>query len=148
MPVQIASNIIPKNGAKWYVVEDIYVKGGLRVVPDAATRDSLYLDSTAKFCLKSGQLLVTADDNKLWQYRGLGVWVPLVIPTAFTFVQATPSGQWDIQHNLNSSAFTYTIFDADGFQVLPDECHIIDVNNLTISFSAAIAGQVTFVFNV
>jgi hypothetical protein len=148
MPIQVSSNLIPKSGAKWPVVEDVYIKGGLRVVADAAARDSIYLDATAKLGLKNGMLLVTASDNKLWQYQGLGVWTAFKSSATYTFQKATPAAEWDIVHNLNSTFFTYTVFDADGYQILPSECHIVDVNNLVVYFSAPIAGHATFVFDV
>ena len=148
MPIQVASNIIPKSGAKWPVVEDIYVKGGLRVVADAATRDSLYTDTTAKLGLKTGMLLITASDSKIWQYAGLGVWIEVKKTVAYTYTQDTPSDLWLISHGANSSHFTYTLFDAEGYQILPSECHILDVNNLEVSFASPIAGHATFFFDV
>lgn len=150
MPIQVASNLIPKNGAKWPVVEDIYVKGGLRVVVDAAARDAIYLDTTAKFTLKDGMLLVTADTKQLWQYQGLGVWTLFTPPTTptHTHSQSEPSIQWDINHNVNTRFFTYTVFDADGYQILPSECQIVDFNNLTLYFASPIAGHATFVFDI
>lgn len=148
MPIQVASNLIPKNGAKWSIVEDTYVKGGLRVVADAAARDAIFLDGTAVYTLKMGMLLVTADDKKLWQYQGSGVWTQFKVAISYTFTQDTPSDTWDITHNNNSTFFTYTLFDADGYQVIPADCHITDVNNLVLSFAAPIAGHATFVFDV
>lgn len=148
MPIQVASNIIPKNGAKWHVVEDIYVKGGLRVVADAAARDAIYLDTTAKFTLKNGMLLITADTNQMWQYQGLGVWTLYNSTVTATFEQATPATQWDINHTFNTRFFTYSVFDADGFQILPAECHIVDFNNLSLYFASPIAGHATFVFDI
>lgn len=146
MPIQVSSNLLPKNGAKWPVVEDIYLKGGMRVVADAAARDALYTDTIARLGLKSGMLLVTASDNKLWQYRGPGLWVQIAIPTTYAFDQLTPSDTWTVSHNLNTKHFTYTVFDSNGFQILPSECHIYDLNNLTLYFAAPISGSATFVF--
>jgi hypothetical protein len=148
MPIQVASNLIPKSGAKWPVVEDVYVKGGLRVVADAATRDSLYTDSTAKLGLKNGMLLITADDNRIWQYLGTGTWVELKKANSFTYTQVDPSDTWIVNHGAHSTSFTFSLFDADGFLVLPNECQILDVDNLKLTFLQAIAGTVTLTFNV
>ena len=41
MAIQVASNIIPRNGNTWPVVEDVFVKGGFRVVDDLAARDAI-----------------------------------------------------------------------------------------------------------
>lgn len=62
MPIEISSNLLPRNGNKFYLLEDTYFRGGLRVTEDASERDSIDPDS-----LKAGMLVVTADDMKLWQ---------------------------------------------------------------------------------
>ena len=41
MAIQVASSIIPRNGNTWPVVEDVFVKGGFRVVDDLAARDAI-----------------------------------------------------------------------------------------------------------
>ena len=41
MAIKVASNIIPLNGNTWPVVEDVFVKGGFRVVDDLAARDAI-----------------------------------------------------------------------------------------------------------
>lgn len=62
MPIEISSNLLPRNGNKFYLLEDTYLRGGLRVTESASERDSIDPDS-----LKAGMLVVTADDMKLWQ---------------------------------------------------------------------------------
>lgn len=148
MPIQVSSALLPKNGAKWHVVEDIYIKGGLRVVADAAARDLMYTDAAIKLALKVGALVVTANDQKVWQYQGNGVWKELKKVESFTFETAEPLAEWLIAHKCGSKNFTYTVFDADGFQVFPDECQIIDIDNLRLTFLQATAGHVTLTFNV
>ena len=66
MPITVASNLIPRSSGKWPVLEDVYVRGGIRVVTNAAARDAIYADAQARTGLKIGMLLVTADDQKLW----------------------------------------------------------------------------------
>ena len=41
MAIPVSSNIIPRNGNTWPVVEDVFVKGGFRVVDDLAARDAI-----------------------------------------------------------------------------------------------------------
>lgn len=148
MPIYVSANLIPRNGAKWHVVEDLYIKGGLRVVADAAARDAIYLNATAKLTLKRGMLLVTADDGKLWQYADLGVWQELKTSHSYTHEQTTPSNEWFVAHGMGSRFFTYTVFDEAGIQVMPNECVIVDDSNLLLTFLEAISGTVTLTFNV
>ena len=148
MPIFVASSFIPKNGAKWPVLEDVYLRGGIRVVANAAARDATYADSNARQGLKTGMLLVTADNKKLWQYDGLGVWTELKKSSTKTFSFSIPGMVWDIPHNTGSTNFNYTVFDVDGFQILPNECQILDVNNLRLTFLEAVAGTLTATFNV
>lgn len=147
MPIQVASNFLPKNGAKWPVLEDIYVKGGMRVVADAAARDAIVTDSTAKLCLKTGMFVITAVDNRVWQYIGSGSWQEFKPARSFTFDQLEPAAQWNIQHNKDNQNFTYALFDSDGFQILPDELQIVDSNNLTVYFTQPVSGHITITFN-
>jgi hypothetical protein len=147
MPIQVASNIIPKGGAKWPVLEDVYVKGGLRAVADATARDSLYTDATAKLGLKVGMFVVLASDYSVWQYQGSGLWVQFKQSKTLEFTQTTPSDTWSIAHNFNTRFFTYTAFDDDGYQITPDNCHIVDLNNLELTFAAPTSGAATFIFS-
>ena len=61
MPIQLASNIVPRNGNTWYLLEDVYLKGGFQVRKDEADRDSI--DSLN---LKAGMLCLTQDTKTLW----------------------------------------------------------------------------------
>lgn len=62
MPVQVASFIIPKNGAQWYLVEDRFVKGGFQTVPTSNDRDAIPSDNR-----KEGMLVWVQSDHSLWQ---------------------------------------------------------------------------------
>jgi len=148
MPIQVSSALIPKNGAKWHILEDIYVKGGLRVVADTAARDMMYTDASIKLALKTGMLVVTADDARVWQYASLGVWKELKKVDSHTFVTAEALVEWNIAHGCGSENFTYTVFDEAGFQITPDECQIVDVDNLKLTFQQATAGRATLTFNI
>lgn len=148
MPIYVASNLAPKNAAKWPVVEDIYLRGGIRVVTNAAARDAIYVDTGARQGLKLGMLLVTADDQRLWQYTATNAWTEIKKSTTKTYQFTIPGTVWDIPHNTGTRNFTYTVFDTDGFQMLPHECQILDVNNLRLTFLEPMAGTITFSFNV
>lgn len=64
MAVQLASNIAPKNGQTYYMVEDIYFKGGLQIRDNIAARDAI-----AGGNLKIGQLVLTLADSKIWKLK-------------------------------------------------------------------------------
>ena len=58
MPINLASFLLPRSGQTYFLLEDKYVKGGLRVVADAAERDAI--DESTR---KPGMLVITANDN-------------------------------------------------------------------------------------
>lgn len=64
MPLQIASFLIPKNGLSFYLIEDIYLKGGMQVMPSTQERDAI--PETSR---KAGMLVYTVADEKFWQLR-------------------------------------------------------------------------------
>jgi hypothetical protein len=148
MPIQLASSVIPKGAAKWPIMEDIYIKGGMRTVVDAAARDAIYADNNAKNALKVGMLLITQADRRLWIYMGLGVWAEYKPNTSFCANQADPADTWHIAHGMNSRNFNYAVFDSTGLQVFPNECQIVDNNNLMLSFLMPISGSVTITFYI
>ena len=80
MPVQVASFLIPRNGNQWYLVEDKYLKGGLRVVTDVSERTAIHPSS-----LKAGMIVLMRSDNKFWQLGAdLATW------TLFTGADGAP----------------------------------------------------------
>lgn len=62
MAVQLASFLVPKGGNSFFLLEDKYFRGGLRLVADAAERTNLHTSTR-----KAGMLVITQDDNKIWQ---------------------------------------------------------------------------------
>ena len=62
MAVQLASFLVPKGGNSFFLLEDIYFRGGLRLVPTTAERDTLHSSTR-----KAGMLVITQSDNKIWQ---------------------------------------------------------------------------------
>ena len=72
MAIQVASNLVPRNGNTWPVVEDIFVKGGYRTVADLAARDAI--DPLA---LKPGMLVFVQSENAHFKLDQVGppAWV-------------------------------------------------------------------------
>jgi hypothetical protein len=65
MPVRTTSFFIPSNAASVpFLLEDIYFKGGMRSVGNAAARDAI-----VEYARKPGMLVVTADTNEIWQLQ-------------------------------------------------------------------------------
>ena len=72
MAIQVASNLVPRNGNTWPVVEDIFIKGGYRTVADLAARDAI--DPLA---LKPGMLVFVQSENAHFKLDQVGppAWV-------------------------------------------------------------------------
>jgi hypothetical protein len=70
MALQIASELVPAGGGTFYLLEDTFVKGGLKSVPNVETRDQIAISN-----LKLGQLVLTTEDSKIWQV------VEIVVPS-------------------------------------------------------------------
>ena len=78
MPIELTSNLLPRNGNTFSLVEDIYVKGGLKVVADAQALTLLHSST-----LKHGMLAVLQDTGALLKYDdNVGMWEPFAIQTA------------------------------------------------------------------
>ena len=72
MAIQVASNLVPRTGNTWPVVEDIFVKGGYRTVADLAARDAI--DPSA---LKPGMMVFVQSENAHFKLDQVGppAWV-------------------------------------------------------------------------
>jgi hypothetical protein len=72
LPISIASYFQPRNATNpdpalrntYYLLEDIYVKGGLQIRNDATERDNINVLNR-----KAGMLVLTFDTNKVWQLQ-------------------------------------------------------------------------------
>ena len=149
MPVQFSSFLLPRNGNTWFLLEDKYLKGGFQVCADTAARNAINPAN-----LKAGQLVVTQNDNRLWQLQAdLITWLefnPAVTPPPsplYTHKQAIPQATWTVAHGKACSYFSYTIFDDSGKAVLPNEVTIVDTNNVVLSFLVPIGGHCVFAFD-
>ena len=70
MPISVAANLQPRNATSpdpalrgtYYIVEDIYLKGGFQIRPSLADRDSIN-----PLNRKAGMLVRTQDTGTIWQ---------------------------------------------------------------------------------
>jgi len=87
MPITVISNIIPANNLTFPIIEDIHLKGGLRVVADITERD--IIDINAR---KGGMYVFTVDTGLMWVLGSdLSTWTQVVATggTPITFNRAT-----------------------------------------------------------
>ena len=148
MPVQLASFLIPRNSNTWYLVEDKFVKGGLQVLPDHTVRDSIN-----PLNLKVGQLVITQNDNKVWQLQPDGVSWTEFVPASnynpfYTHIQQSPSDTWIVVHNKNCRYFNYNLYDSNGTSILPDSVQIIDLNTVAVHFVVPMSGHCSMSFDL
>lgn len=64
MPVYPTSFFVPVSPSIPFLMEDIYFRGGFRVVADITARDAIPVGAR-----KAGMWVVTADSNKMWQLQ-------------------------------------------------------------------------------
>lgn len=69
MPIQIASYLLPKNGNGWYLVDDVYIRGGFRVVSTEVERDLILTMN-----LKAGCLVFVQETGIINKYESDGSW--------------------------------------------------------------------------
>lgn len=150
MPIQVASFLIPRNGQQWYILEDKYLKGGLRICADVTERSAIHPSS-----LKKGMLVLLLTDNKLYQLQDIAtkVWeeykatAPQYNPF-YTHNQDIPTDVWIINHAKSNRNFTVNVFDDEGRSLFPDSIRIIDTDNVEIKFLYPLAGHCVFGFDV
>lgn len=148
MPVQLASFLIPRNSNTWYLVEDKFVKGGLQVLLNHAARDSIN-----PLNLKAGQLVITQNDNRVWQLQADMVSWTEFIPASnynpfYTHKQPIPLDSWLVAHSKNCSYFNCSVYDSNGHLVLPDSIEILDANTVLIKFIVPLSGQCSMAFDL
>lgn len=59
-----------------------------------------------------------------------------------SFVQASPSGTWSVAHNMGYNPAGVTVQDHLGSTIEYDTLAYVDINNLVMTFSAEISGEV------
>lgn len=153
MPIQIASFFVPRNNATFYLLEDKYLKGGLRICADLTERAAIHASS-----LKKGMLVLLLTDNKLYQLSNVATktWVEYSTGGSsggganpfYTHLQTIPTDVWIIGHNKANRHFTVNVFDDEGKYLIPDSIRIIDANNTEIRFLYPITGHCVLGFDV
>jgi len=148
MPVQLASFLLPRNNNTWYLVEDSFVKGGLQVLPNHAQRDAIN-----PLNLKTGQLVVTQNDNRVWQLQPDGVsWSEFVPASNYnpfhTHKQVVAADTWNIAHGKNCVYFNYSVYDSNGISVFPDGLLTIDPNTVQLHFAVPFIGHCSMSFDL
>ncbi len=146
MAVTMSSFLTPPTGQRFFLLEDVYLRGGFRIVPTIADRNSMH--ASVK---KARMVVITADDGKIWQLQPDNVtWAELRTKTTyfpfFTHDQREPVDTWMVVHGKDTKYFSYTLFADDGEQVFPDKVLIVDSNTLEFKFSVPMAGHVTLSF--
>ena len=73
---------------------------------------------------------------------GMPIWVPLTQQlTTFTYVQSTPSAQWVIGHDLNTSDVSVTLYDTANRIIIPNEVTIDSASQVTVDFGVGATGK-------
>lgn len=147
MPVYMPTFLLPTNGAKFYLLEDTYVRGGLRIVANEAERLGTHMSSR-----KIGMLALQVDTGTIWQLKTLTRWAEFKTKTDYfpfhPHEQAEPDTVWRIAHGKGNSFITYTVFDSEGEQVYPDRALIVSEDEVELHFLMPISGHATLTFAV
>jgi hypothetical protein len=109
---------------------------------------TIYIDIQPQIILNStGNLLPIQIDMSTGKLHGAsgtsgGGTAPVGLLNAYGFVyqQTVPTSTWLINHNAESTYVSTTILDSNGNAILPDEIHVIDINNISVTFSSIQAG--------
>lgn len=146
MPVFLSSYLLPVNNGKIYLLEDLYLRGGFRIVANLEARNTLHVSTK-----KPRMVVITADDGKIWQLQPDNTtWAELRTKTTyfpfFTFDVPVPTDTWIVRHNKDTKYFSYTLFDSTGNQIFPDTVKQTNSNTVEFSFSIPVAGHVTLAF--
>ena len=147
MPVYVKAIMMPPNGAKWPLLDDGHVRGGLRVVKTHADKDSLYSESDSRLTLKVGCVVVVEEDRSSWMYIGTGQYVPWPTSSSSSYVhtQNDAAVEWVIYHGLDNDKFQAQVF-VDGRLTWPRDLVSLDTNTVKVTFAAAVTGHVCFTF--
>lgn len=103
------------------------------------------LDSTFPILPKVGQIVFK--DRILYIcveiVDNLPIWVPLTNEiTAYTHIQSTSSSAWNINHPLNTTHVSVTVYDTLNRVVLPNEVIVNGSSSLTVDFGTPAQGKV------
>lgn len=92
--------------------------------------------TVGRFVFKNQILYVCVDMS-----GGLPVWVPLTQSLNMKrFVQAAPSAEWVIVHDLSTNNVFIQVYDSNGLWVIPDAVNTNTFNQATLTFNTPITG--------
>lgn len=73
--------------------------------------------------------------------NGIPIWCPLTKEvTSYKHIQNTSSAGWVVNHNLNTTSVSVTVYDTNGYVIIPDEVIIISDTQVQVIFAAPIQG--------
>jgi hypothetical protein len=115
---------------KYYGVDDQY----LLQPESAATLPSWESKYTRSF-------LYAEDTGFMW-FGSISGWalVGSGLAGGYVHTQSVASASWSVVHGLNNTNAVVTVYDSDNKVIVPDEITSVDADNITITFSEAIAG--------
>ena len=74
---------------------------------------------------------------------GLPIWVPLTNElTAYTHIQSTSASSWIVNHPLNTSHVSVTVYDTENRVVIPNEISINSASQVSINCGTPAQGKV------
>ena len=91
MPINISSFLLPNGNGSFYLLEDVYLKGGYRVVATTADRDVILPGSR-----KAGMVVFVQADTTMWQLSSdLVSWQAFISrgPQGIQGIQGIPGSQ-------------------------------------------------------
>ncbi len=140
MPIEVISEIVPKNNAAFPVVDDTNVRGGYQIL---ATEDEMNAIPHTK--RKEGMQAYCQDSLVLYTLdTDLVTWSPTQVPNSsvptIIFTQIISSTTWNINHELDKFPSVVVTDSVD--RVVVGDITYVDSNNITISFTAPFSGQV------
>lgn len=77
---------------------------------------------------------------------GLPYWVPLTNQiTSYTHYNGTATNVWTINHNLNTSSLSVTVYDIHNRVVIPGEIQVVSPSQVQIIFAAPFSGSAVLI---
>lgn len=111
--------------------------------PSGATEGWLWLDTAIPSNIKLKQHNGTAFVT-LFQFINSSPLAAGAV-TKFTHTQVSITSPWSVNHNLGTEDVIVMIWDASNEAIIPNTIEIVDVNNITITFSPAQSGRAVII---
>lgn len=136
MPIQVISEIVPKNNGEFALLDDKNLRGSYRICETLTERNNIPSDN-----LKYGMRVFVQENNNIYTLESdLITWTLVALPAQeYVHNQVISSASWNINHNLNKFP-SVTVTDS-GNNVIMGDVAYIDTNNVTVSFTGAFSGK-------